>query len=135
MQWRNAKAINEFGWIDCEIDHPLYGWIPYTIDPNDAEGTIDNSQLINSIGDKFEPYIPPPPPTEEEIFAQLAAEVRAERDNRLATEVDPLVTNPLRWADLTTTQQEAVAAHRRALLDVTDQEGFPYNVVWPNLIL
>lgn len=23
--------------IDCEIEHPAYGWIPFTADPNDAE--------------------------------------------------------------------------------------------------
>lgn len=25
------------GRIDCEIDHPKYGWIPFTADPNDVE--------------------------------------------------------------------------------------------------
>lgn len=23
--------------IDCEIEHPVYGWIPFTADPNDVE--------------------------------------------------------------------------------------------------
>lgn len=61
----------------------------------------------------------------------LASQVRAERDRRLREEVDPIVTNPLRWADLTVEQQEAWAAYRRALLDVPEQDGFPTSVVWP----
>lgn len=34
MQFRNAK-FNAAGTIDCEIEHPTYGWIPFTADPND----------------------------------------------------------------------------------------------------
>lgn len=135
MEWRNAKQINEFGWLDCEINHPEFGWIPYTLDPNDRDMTIDNAVLLRAIGKNFEAYVPPPPPTAEEIFSQKAGEVRTERDRRLSEEVDPIVTNPLRWADLTSEQQGKVAAHRRALLDVTDQAGFPDSVEWPNLIL
>jgi hypothetical protein len=47
--------------------------------------------------------------------------------------VDPIVMNALRWADLTVEQQEEVASYRRALLDITDQAGFPLEVTWPAL--
>ena len=30
MEFRNP-AYNAFGTIDCEINHPVYGWIPHTI--------------------------------------------------------------------------------------------------------
>lgn len=36
MQSRNAK-YNEHGTIDCEINHPYYGWIPFTASPDDPE--------------------------------------------------------------------------------------------------
>ena len=36
MEFRNAQH-NAFGTIDCEINHPVYGWIPFTADPNDIE--------------------------------------------------------------------------------------------------
>lgn len=58
-------------------------------------------------------------------------DLRAIRDRLLLEEVDPIVSNPLRWADLTTEQQNAWAAYRRALLDITDQAGFPHSVTWP----
>lgn len=66
-----------------------------------------------------------------ELDAMAAANVREERSYLLATEVDPVVTNPLRWADLSVDQQQAWASYRRALLDITSQAGFPHNVAWP----
>lgn len=57
--------------------------------------------------------------------------VRIERDLRLKNDVDPLVTNPLRWAELSADQQQAYADYRRALLDIPQQDGFPYDVIWP----
>jgi hypothetical protein len=27
----------ENGTIDCDFEHPKYGWIPFTADPNDVE--------------------------------------------------------------------------------------------------
>jgi hypothetical protein len=70
-------------------------------------------------------------PTQEELDAALASGIRGQRNNLLATEVDPLVTNPLRWAELTEAQQAAWTQYRRDLLDITAQAGFPNEVVWP----
>lgn len=36
MNYRNPTA-NADGTIDCEIEHPIYGWIPFTASPNDVE--------------------------------------------------------------------------------------------------
>lgn len=66
-----------------------------------------------------------------EIDALSAAIVRGERDHRLVSQVDPVVSNPLRWADMTAEKQTEWAAYRRALLDITAQAGFPHSVVWP----
>jgi len=33
---RNCRAIVD-GRIDCEIEHPVFGWIPFTADANDVE--------------------------------------------------------------------------------------------------
>lgn len=68
---------------------------------------------------------------QQELDAMAAAEVREQRTYLLATEVDPVVSNPLRWADLSAQQQAAWAAYRRALLDITAQAGFPHSVTWP----
>lgn len=68
---------------------------------------------------------------DEFVSERLAAQARRQRDTILANVVDPLVSNPLRWADLTAEKQAAWAAYRRVLLDVPQQEGFPIDIVWP----
>ena len=63
-----------------------------------------------------------------------ATEVRAERDRLLSTKVDPLVSNTLRWADLSSDKQNEWTVYRQALLNVPQQSGFPSTVVWPPVV-
>ena len=67
----------------------------------------------------------------ERMNAGVSAQVRASRDYLLSTEVDPIVSNPLRWGSLSDEQQLAFTVYRQNLLDITEQEGFPHNVTWP----
>jgi hypothetical protein len=129
MDYRNAKRISN-NRIDCEIDHPVYGWIPFTCDPTDVGSPFNVKELYAQIDNdpKTEAYVPP---TAGELKAQLADEVRFERNQILATVVDPLVSNPLRWGGLTVEKQQEWADYRRALLDIPDQAGFPADVTWP----
>ena len=126
---RNARSMNAENTImDVEINHPEHGWIPYLLTDYDEDTTVDNDAVMALIGSDFEAYVAP---TQAELDAQAAMEVRGQRNWLLQSEVDPVVTNPLRWADLTTEEQNAWAAYRTALLDITDQAGFPHNVTWP----
>lgn len=61
--------------------------------------------------------------------AWMSGEIRAQRDYKLRWDVDCL--NPIRWAGLTTEQQTAMTNYRQQLLDVPAQEGFPWDVTWP----
>ena len=70
-------------------------------------------------------------PTQAEVDTQQAWIVRETRSAILAQVVDPLVGNPLRWADMNAEKQAEWAAYRRALLDISQQSGFPHDVVWP----
>lgn len=36
MEHRNAK-YNRHGTVDCEVNHPKFGWIPFTASPDDVE--------------------------------------------------------------------------------------------------
>ena len=128
-EYRNAEYISN-GWINVEINHPDMGWVPFTCDPNDAASLVDTQQLfdlIESNGD-VAAYVPP---TQEELDERAAAQVRAERNTILVNDVDPIVTNPLRWDELTEAEQQAWRDYRIALLNVPQQEGFPNNVTWP----
>ena len=71
------------------------------------------------------------PPTQTELDAITTVQIRAQRNALLTLEVDPMVSNPLRWGDLTSRQQQAWVDYRHALLDIPQQAGFPANVTWP----
>ena len=60
-----------------------------------------------------------------------AADIRDRRDFLLASKVDRIVSNSLRWADMGEAKQAEWVAYRRALLDITDQSTFPTSVAWP----
>ena len=66
-----------------------------------------------------------PEPTDEEI----AEQVRLERDRRIAA------TDYLALPDYPLSEEEkaAVMVYRQALRDVPSQEGFPREVVWPEV--
>lgn len=118
-------VYKENGLIDCEINHPEYGWIPYTINDDDTDTTIDNTVLKTLLGSNIAPF------DQAEYDGRIADLVRFQRNSLLTSEVDPIVTNPLRWGELTTEQQNAWTQYRTDLLNITDQAGFPHNVTWP----
>ena len=131
MNYRNAKRTSE-GCIDCEIEHETLGWIPFTCDPNDTGSTID-VVVLHAAMDADPNTAPYVPPTEAEILAAANGEARTARAGLLARYVDAFVMNPLRWADLTADQQAQITTYRRALLDITDQAGFPTSITWPEI--
>jgi len=116
--------------MDVEINHPTYGWIPYTVDPSDTDMTVDNAAILALVGNNFGAYVAP---TQAELDAALAAQVRAQRDNLLVG-VDVIVSNPMRWADLSADKQNEWSTYRLALLDVPQQSGFPSIVTWPPVV-
>jgi len=126
---RNAQSLNADNTaFELEINHPEFDWIPYHLSPDDTDMTVDNSVLLTLIGSDFDAYVAP---TQAELDAELAANLRAERDDKLVNEVDPLVTNPLRWAELTDAKQAEWTQYRTDLLNLPAQAGFPNTVTWP----
>ena len=126
---RNAASLQSDNLrMNVELNHPDYGWIPYTLDPADTDMTIDNDAVMALIGTDFAAYVAP---TQAELDAETASQVRGKRDNILATVVDPLVSNPLRWADLTSDKQAEWSQYRTDLLGVPQQAGFPNTITWP----
>ena len=68
-------AFNAVGTIDCEIEHPQFGWIPYTADPADAQ---DMGALVYAAALEMEPapYVAPVP-TPAQIIAAFTAAIDA----------------------------------------------------------
>lgn len=114
--WSNAEQTT----IDCEIEHPQYGWIPFTASSDDVEqhGRDIFAQLSQGVAAV---YVPPPPPTTEE----LAAQARAHRDRLLAA------TDWTQAADIPQATKDKWAPYRQSLRDVPQQGGFPEQIAWP----
>lgn len=127
-EYRNARVLTEDGSrIDVEINHPEYGWIEYTLDVDDTDMTIDNSALMTLIGSDKQAYVPPTP---EEAAAEKAFIIRRDRDFRL-TQLDIVLSNPLRWDAMSAEEKAPWITYRQALLDVPQQSTFPDSVTWP----
>ncbi|HCI02970.1 MAG TPA: hypothetical protein DE276_07185 [Oceanospirillaceae bacterium] len=128
-EYRNAKSLSaDNSILDLEINHPDYGWIPYTLNIDDEDNTVNNDDLLALIGSDFVNYTPP---TQEEIDAELALNIRQTRNMKLQHEVDPIAGNTLRWNELTSEQQAAWTQYRTDLLNVPQQSSFPQSVTWP----
>ena len=73
MEIRNA-IYNAFGTIDCEINHPKLGWIPFTASPDDSEeiGREVHAQIIAGAAGAVASYVAPSTSSE-----QKASEARS----------------------------------------------------------
>jgi hypothetical protein len=62
MNYRNARYITATV-INCEIEHLVHGWIPYTLDPDDTDMTVDNDALLSAMIDNNDvgAYVEPEP--------------------------------------------------------------------------
>jgi hypothetical protein len=130
MEYRNSQHL-ENGQIDCEINHPDFGWIPFTCDQNDSTPLFDVAVLHEEMNNDSATlaYVPP---TVAEILYEQTLEARLERNQLLLT-VDAVAMNPLRWPELSQENQDDIAVYRQELLDITDQAGFPTNITWPTV--
>tara|TARA_R110000737_G_scaffold313711_1_gene323259 strand:+ start:427 stop:876 length:450 start_codon:yes stop_codon:yes gene_type:complete len=55
---RNAQSLQSDNLrLDVEINHPVYGWMPYTVDPSDTDTTIDNNEVMALVGATFTAYV------------------------------------------------------------------------------
>jgi hypothetical protein len=126
---RNVKSSSsDNSTYSLEINHPVDGWIPYKINAPKEDTTIDEDKLLATIGTDFSAYVAP---TQAELDAELSESLRLKRDKKLVEEVDPIVSNPLRWAELTDAKQAEWTQYRTDLLNLPEQSGFPNDITWP----
>lgn len=129
LQVRNAQSLQKDNTrMDVEINHPEFGWIPYTLDPSDTDTTVNNDEIMSLIGTDFAAYVAP---TQAKLDEVEAESIRDKRDYILSTVVDLMVSNPLRWASLSSDKQAEWSNYRTNLLNVPQQSGFPNSITWP----
>ena len=112
--WLDANHTS----ISYEIDGGTYHvGLPTLAEP---QKTITDEIIKGTYGTIAEYTLPP-----------VTEEQARQKRNQLLTELDAIVSNPLRWNSFTTEQQSEYASYRQALLDVPQQGGFPTVINWP----
>jgi len=116
LNFRTPK-FNSDGTLDCEIEHPQFGWIPFTANPSDVEPI--GAEVFNAAKAYATEYVEPPVDSEA-----LAAAARTQRNALLtASDYTQLADSPR--------DKQSWAVYRQALRDITGQVGFPETIVWP----
>ena len=130
MYKKDIKKIqyNRHGTIDCMINHKEFGWIPFTVVEGDCEelGKELYAEIMSGKHGKIAEYVAP------EITAEEKTTEVMHKRRALLTEVDVVASNPLRWEDLSEQEQEELRQYRRAVFSIKEQDGFPFNVIWPD---
>lgn len=129
--------------IDLEVDFDELDeeYVLFTADPNDVlswGSDLYNRAVAGEFGVVAD-FEPPADITGDEAVYEL----RLVRDEKLVKEVDPLVTNPLRWDALSAEKQQEWRDYRQALLDLPSTQSSAYmsfdttteKLEWVNLTL
>lgn len=138
-RWANYRKSS----INLEVDFNELDeeFVDFNAHPNDIVSwgpELYNRAIAGEFGEIAEFEVP------ADITGDAALEmIRADRDSLLASEVDPIVSNPLRWASMTEVKQQEWADYRQALLDLPSTNSNAYmtfdteteDMVWVNLTL
>lgn len=129
--------------IELEVDFDELDevYVPFCADPNDIVSwgpELYNRALAGEFG-PVEPFDVPSDVTGDDALMQI----RGIRDALLKEDVDPIVSNALRWAEMTTEKQQEWATYRQELLDLPETQSSAYmtfdtqteSLEWVNLTL
>jgi hypothetical protein len=102
--------------------------LPFAANENDPEeyGRTLYSQALSGEFGEIQPFEP-----KEFTVDEIKYLVRDVRNEKLKTEVDPIVSNFLRWDSLSAEKQKEYEDYRQQLLDITNDANFP----WFNLVV
>ena len=122
MEIRNAKD-NGNNTFDCEINHPVFGWIPFTATSYDVEelGVSIYNAILSGVAGEIAPHTPP---TTEE----MAQSERLWRDSELSWFDMVCYRNQFYWESLSDDEKARRLAYREALLNYPELEGFPTDI-------
>lgn len=130
VRYAHPANTAEYGLV-CTIDlqlgnNPVDEGVTYVCHSNDDAVTGKYVWEKCSTAENISPWLPPPEPTLEEKI-DFARRIR----NQLIAEIDPIATNPMRWNDLNSDEQNQVSQYRNNLRNLPQQSGFPDTIQWP----
>lgn len=112
--------------INVEINHPEYGWIPFTCNSADTEQHgVDLHTRITTDGG-ISDYVAPTYTTEE------LTEFALDEEHDLLLELDRVISNPIIWAGFTSAEQTELSTYRSAILAVKNGVDYPTSYSWPD---
>ncbi len=125
---RNPK-YNAGGTIDCEVYSEIHGWLPFTASPDDVElhGRVLYEAITAGIYGDIETYIEP-----EKTDAELIAIAEAKAKEYIGR-IDTVASNNILWTQLKAEQQAELTSLRYELLSISDKDGYPADVAWPDM--
>jgi hypothetical protein len=116
------QFLNEHGYVQV---------IPQNVPAASPTSIVTMGMPIVSNGVWYENYLIREMTDEEKNnnYEAKSFQIRQSRDSVLRLFVDNI--NPIRWDEFNDSEKLAWKEYRQALLDVPQQEGFPWNIIWP----
>jgi len=101
MLIRNLQYANQEGTlIDIEIEHPTYGWIPFTASPDDFEehGRVLYQEAKEGKLGSISPYVAPEPLPEPKVNVVTMRQARLQLlDMELLDSVEAMLSDNRAW--------------------------------------
>lgn len=104
--------------------------ITYFSEPTSKQLEIDASGDIQ-VAENPEKYLNMKYDADSNKFLETKHSAIEKRNRKLIDDVDPIVTNILKWNDLSKSKQNEWSVYRKKLLDLPSQHSFPENIEWP----
>lgn len=126
-----SPVYNAVGGIDCEVELPGVGWVPFTASPDDS---MEHGRAIHAAALAMgpAPYVAPPPPpppalTRRQLRLGLLAGgiTTAQVEATIAAISDPIAreTAQIEWADASTYERSHPLVDQIGLaLDLTPEQ-------------
>ena len=130
IKYRAARYV-EGGLIDCEIEHPEHGWIPFTLNPKDPAAGIDVAALFAEISKEGDVAAYSP---DKEKTAAISAHLMAVQANELLAKSDLVVMRcferskklPASWVAYREKLRQIVRGDAEAISSgIPDRPAFP----------
>ena len=128
----NCKYVSSDGLhIGCQVTFDTLGSVYFVASANDSEAHGREIYQKANAGDfgVVAEYIPA---SNELTLQQKEDQARLKRNQQLL-QIDAVVSNPLRWAEIDSQERDNISAYRTALLNVPQQAEFPTSIIWPEV--
>ena len=127
----NCKYVTEDqSMIGCQVTFEKLGTVYFVASSTDSEvhGREIHSRARNGEFGSIDSYV-----SIQTVLTsdQMVTQQRTTRDF-LLSQLDSLISNPLRWESISEQDKNEIGVYRTALLDVPQQAGFPENINWPS---